>query len=59
MQKYDVGIMILETNKVIYICDNHMTIYLPFVYSIEFNNNNIYQPNSINIVIIIPGALSR
>ena len=57
--KYNIKIVILRTNKIIYICDDYITIYLLFAHFIKSNNNYIYQLKSIDIVIIISDILNR
>lgn len=59
MREYNIAIVILRINKIVYIYDDYVTIYLSFVHIDKFNKNHIYQLNSINIVITTPGALNR
>lgn len=59
IEEYNIKIMMLGINKIAHICDNHIIIYLTFSYSIKSNNNHIYQPNSINIVIITLYTFSK
>ena len=42
-----------------HICDNHITIYLPFPHFIESNNNHIQQFKNNDIAITTLGALGR
>lgn len=58
-KEYNIAIVILRINKIAHICDNHISIYLPFAHSIEFNNNHIHQSNSTDIVITMSGILCR
>lgn len=38
--KYNVKIIMLEITKVAHVYDNYITIYLLFIYFIEFNNKS-------------------
>ena len=49
----------LGTNKITYVYNNYIIIYLPSTHSIESNNNYIHQPKSTNIVITMPDILGK
>lgn len=59
IEEYDIKIVILGINKVAHVCDNHIIIYLLSAHFIKFNNNNIHQLKSIDVVITMSGILNR
>lgn len=46
------------SNIIVHISDNHITVYNQFTYPL-YRISIIYQLNNINVIIIMPKALSK